>query len=195
MGTYEKKEVAPTPFSVADTVIRGPFWKRYQELVRTRVIPYQWEALNDRIPDAEPSHCVHNFRVASGREEGTFEGFVFQDSDLMKWIEAAAFSLMWHPDEKLEQTVDGVIEEICAAQQPDGYLNTYYIINGLDKRFTNLKDNHELYCLGHMLEAATAYYHATGKDRCCRPRSGMSIWWTACSAPGRGSCPAIRGMK
>jgi DUF1680 family protein len=88
---------------------------------------------------------------------------VFQDSDLAKWIEAAAYSLVWHPDADLERTLDETIAIICRAQQADGYLNTYYIINGLEKRFTNLKDNHELYCMGHYIEAAAAYYEAAGK--------------------------------
>jgi len=91
-------------------------------------------------------------------------GRVFQDSDFAKWLEAVAYSLMWHPDPALEQTADGAIQDIIAAQQSDGHLNTYYIINGLDKRFTNLRDDHELYCLGHMLEGAIAYQQATGKD-------------------------------
>ena len=60
------------------------------------------------------------------------------------------YSLMWHPDKELEATADEAIDIICAAQQPDGYLDTYYILNGLEKRFTNLMDHHELYCLGHM---------------------------------------------
>jgi DUF1680 family protein len=90
---------------------------------------------------------------------------VFQDSDIAKWIEAASYSLVWHPDPELEERLDGAIDIICNAQQEDGYLDTYYIINGLDKRFTNLKDNHELYCFGHFLEAAVAYYEATGKRK------------------------------
>jgi len=147
-----------------EVVITGKFWKAFVEKVRTQVIPYQWEALNDRIPDAEPSYAVRNFRVAAGKEKGEYGGRVFQDSDLAKWLEAVAYSLMWHPDPALEQTADGAIQDIVAAQQPDGYLNTYYIINGLEKRFTNLKENHELYCLGHMLEGAVAYFQATGKD-------------------------------
>ncbi|MBQ7064963.1 MAG: glycoside hydrolase family 127 protein [Firmicutes bacterium] len=141
------------------------FWGRYMEVVRTSMLPYQWEALNDRIADAEPSGCIHNFRVAAGLEQGEFYGKVFQDSDLAKWLEAASYSLMYHPDPKLEAQLDEVIGLIEAAQQPDGYLDTYYIINGLDKRFTNLRDNHELYCAGHMLEAAVAHYHATGKRK------------------------------
>ncbi len=139
------------------------FWKNYMELIRTRVIPYQWKALNDQIEGAEPSYSVQNFKIAAGQIKGEHGGPVFQDSDVYKWLEAVAYTLMWHPDEQLEKTADEMIELIRAAQQPDGYLDTYYILNGLDKRFTNLKDNHELYCLGHMIEAAVAYYQATGK--------------------------------
>lgn len=145
--------------------IEDNFWKKNMELVRNHVIPYQWDALNDKIEGAEPSHCIQNFRVAAGKEEGSFQGMVFQDSDVYKWLEAVSYSLMWAPDVELEATADQAIEIIGAAQQPDGYLDTYYILNGLDKRFTNLMDNHELYCFGHMVEAAVAYYKATGKRR------------------------------
>ena len=147
------------------TRIEDQFWSRTRETVRREGIPYQWRALNDQIPDAEPSYCMRNFRIAAGLEKGEHGGYVFQDSDVAKWIEGAAFSLRWHPDPALEATVDGAIEAVIAAQQPDGYLDTYYIINGLDKRWTNLKDNHELYCAGHLIEAAVAYYQVTGKRR------------------------------
>ncbi len=153
------------PLSPRKIRITDPFWANYMELVRTEVIPYQWEALNDRLPDTDPSYCLRNFRVASGMEKGEFGGCVFQDSDVYKWLEAVAYSLMAHPDAELEKLADETIDLICSAQQPDGYLDTYYIINGLDKRWTNLRDNHELYCLGHMTESAVAYYDATGKDK------------------------------
>lgn len=143
--------------------IQDDFWGSYMELARKNIIPYQWEALNDKIEDAEPSHCIKNFKIAAGLMEGSFGGCVFQDSDLAKWIEAASYSLVEHPDIALEQTLDEVTRLVVSAQQDDGYLNTYYIINGLDKRWTNVKDNHELYCAGHLLEAAVAYYYATGK--------------------------------
>lgn len=154
-----------TPVSLKDVDIKDRFWKGYMELVRNRVIPYQWDALNDRIKGADPSCCLQNFRVAAGREAGKFQGMVFQDSDVYKWLEAVAYSLMWHEDDRLEALADDAIELIGAAQQEDGYLNTYYIINGLEKRFTNLMNNHELYCCGHMIEAAVAYYKATGKRK------------------------------
>ena len=113
------------------TRIEDQFWSRTRETVRREGIPYQWRALNDQIPDAEPSYCMRNFRIAAGLEKGEHGGYVFQDSDVAKWIEGAAFSLRWHPDPALEATVDGAIEAVIAAQQPDGYLDTYYIINGL----------------------------------------------------------------
>lgn len=145
--------------------IDDPFWSKKRETVRTQMIPYQWKALNDQIEGAAPSHCIKNFKIAAGLEEGRFEGRVFQDSDVAKWLEAVGYSLSWHKDEELERTADEVIDIIAAAQQPDGYLDTYYIINGLDKRWTNLMNNHELYCAGHMIEAGIAYYEGTGKRK------------------------------
>lgn len=152
--------------------INDDFWNHYVSLVRNTVIPYQWEALNDRVPDAEPSHAIHNFRIAAGLETGEYHGWVFQDSDLAKWLEAVAYSLQQHPDAALEQTADETIDLIVQAQQSDGYLNTYYTIKEPGKRWTNLYECHELYCAGHMIEAAVAYFEATGKrkllDAMCR---------------------------
>ncbi len=149
--------------TLQQTRITDPFWFRVRETVRREGIPYQWKALNDEIPGAEPSRCMRNFRIAAGKIQGEHAGFVFQDSDIAKWIEGAAWSLRWHPDPELENIVDGAISEVVAAQQSDGYLDTYYIITGLDKRWTNLRDNHELYCAGHLIEAAVAYFQVTGK--------------------------------
>lgn len=145
--------------------INDEFWAPRRELVKREMIPYQWRALNDELEGTEPSGCLRNFRIAAGLEEGEFYGRVFQDSDLAKWIESAAFTLSYAADEALEKTVDEVIELLAAAQQKDGYLNTYYIINGLEKRFTNVMYHHELYCCGHFIEAAVAYWKATGKRR------------------------------
>ena len=145
--------------------INDAFWSKYDALIRDVVIPYQRDALNDNVADADPSGAIRNFRIAAGEEEGEFYGMVFQDSDVAKWLEAVAYSLENHPDPELEKEADEVIDLIGRAQQPDGYLNTYYIINGLEDRWTNLKECHELYCAGHMIEAAVAYYEATGKDK------------------------------
>ncbi len=137
----------------------------YIDLVRKEIIPYQWEALNDRLPDAEPSHSIRNFKIAAGEEKGTFEGAVFQDSDVAKWLEAVAYSLETHPDSKLEQIADETVDLIGRAQRPDGYLNTYYILKAPHERWHNLKEGHELYVAGHMIEAAVAYSRATGKNK------------------------------
>lgn len=152
------------PLGIDKYNIQDCFWKYKMEIVREKMIPYQWRALNDEIKDAVPSHCIKNFKIAAGLEEGNFEGCVFQDSDLAKWIEAVGYTLIWHEDHKLEETADEIISIISKAQRPDGYLDTYYIINGLENRWTNVMDNHELYCAGHMIEAGIAYYLGTGKS-------------------------------
>ncbi|GLV14900.1 hypothetical protein Heshes_25840 [Alicyclobacillus hesperidum] len=145
--------------------LASPFWSAYQELVRTVVIPYQYDILNDRIVGVEPSGVVRNFRIAAGMDEGGFTGMVFQDSDVAKWLEAVGYALRSHRDPELERVADEVIDIIVAAQQPDGYLNTYFTIAAPEKRWTNLMECHELYCAGHMLEAAVAYFVATGKRK------------------------------
>ena len=135
------------------------------KLVRKEVIPYQWQALNDELPDTEPSHAVENFKIAAGRSEGEFQGMVFQDSDVAKWLEAVAYQLTVNSDPELEKRADEVIDLIGEAQQEDGYLNTYFIVKEPEMKWKNLAECHELYCAGHLIEAAVAYYKATGKDK------------------------------
>lgn len=143
--------------------IDDPFWNQRIKLVREKIIPYQWDALNDNIPDASPSHAVENFKLAAGVASGEFHGMVFQDSDVAKWIEAASYSLIHYPDANLEQTIDELAELIGKAQQEDGYLNTYFTVAKPEKRWNDFSHGHELYCAGHMIEAAVAYFHATRK--------------------------------
>lgn len=145
--------------------IRDAFWSKHVNLVRNVVIPYQWEAMNDRIPDAESSHCLENFRIAAGHAEGEFYGAVFQDTDVAKWLEAVGFSLASYPDAELEKTADEVIDLIAAAQCEDGYINTYFTIKAPEKRWKNLCEGHELYTAGHLIEAAVSYYQGTGKRK------------------------------
>lgn len=145
--------------------IHDGFWSKHVDLVRNVIIPYQWEAMNDRIPDAESSHCLENFRIAAGRAKGEFYGAVFQDTDAAKWLEAVGFSLACYPDAGLEETADEVIDLIAEAQQADGYINTYFTIKEPNGRWTNLREGHELYTAGHLMEAAAAYYQATGKRK------------------------------
>lgn len=153
-----------------DFKISDPFFGRYEKLVREVVIPYQEKALRDEIPDAEKSHAIENFRQAAqllktGKCGGEFYGMVFQDSDVAKWLEAAAYSLALSPDGELERRCDEIIDLIGEAQQADGYLNTYFTVKSPEYRWTNLQEGHELYCAGHMMEAAVAYARSTGKTK------------------------------
>lgn len=151
--------------SVSEYQIQDPFWTNFIDLVRNVVVPYQWEALNDRIPGAEPSRAIRNFKIAAGEEQGDYYGMVFQDSDVAKWLEAVGYLLTSNRNPELEEIADSVIDTISKAQQEDGYLNTYYTLKEPGKRWTNLAECHELYCAGHMIEAAVSYYQATGKRK------------------------------
>lgn len=159
--TVEKiREVGSSRVTISDS-----FWRPMQEKVIDVVIPFQEKVLNDEIPEVEKSHAIENFRIAAGLAQGEFYGMVFQDSDVAKWLEGAAYSLIVKPDAELEARMDAIIEIIEKAQQPDGYLDTYFIIKEPEHRWQNLHECHELYCAGHMMEAAAAYYEATGKEK------------------------------
>ena len=144
--------------------INDPFWSKHVDLVRNAIIPYQWDAITDQVPDAAPSHSLQNFKIAAGLEEGEFYGMPFQDTDVAKWLEAVGYTLGCYPDPELEARADGVIDIIEKAQREDGYLDTYYMDHP-ELRWTNLKEAHELYTAGHMMEAAVAYYEGTGKRK------------------------------
>lgn len=219
------KEIS-MPLDLKQIRVTDAFWHREQELVRTQVIPYQWEALNDRVEGAAPSYCMRNFKVAGRmmreqREKGPtyvapaytfrgfealpqdpahpdedkFYGFVFQDTDFSKWIEAVGYSLMQHPDPELEKTADEAIDIVCAAQSENGYLDTYYIINGMDRVFSNLRDHHELYCLGHLVEGAVAYYQATGKDKLLCAAEKFADYCCQVFGPEPGQCKGYPGHE
>ncbi len=153
------KEIALKKIHIEDS-----FWSSRQKLITDVVLPYQEKILSDEIPEIEKSHAFANFKIAAGMEKGEFYGMVFQDSDVAKWLEAVAYSLSIKVDKELEKRADQVIDTIVKAQQPDGYLNTYFTIKDPEHRWTNLHECHELYCAGHMMEAAVAYFETTGKN-------------------------------
>lgn len=151
---------------VKNTRILDEWFGHYLNLVREVVVPYQWQALNDEVPGTEPSHSIRNFKMAGNKLAGEtvtepFQGFVFQDSDLYKWLEAVAYLLASEWDENLFNQAEYAISLIGKAQEEDGYINTYFSLENPDKRWKNLCDCHELYCAGHMFEAAVAYTKAT----------------------------------
>lgn len=153
------------------------FIKKYQEIVHNTVLPYQYDILWDKIAGIEKSHVIKNFinaaKVLRGEEvRDGFYGMVFQDSDAYKWLEAAAYVLATNSDKALEKQADELIDLIADAQDTDGYLNTYFTIKDADKRWLNLLEGHELYCSGHMIEAACAYYEAINRFA---PRQMLSV--------------------
>lgn len=153
------------PVDLSDITITDSLFQAYVENVYKIIIPHQWRILNDQLEDAEPTHCIENFRIAAGEKQGTREGVVFQDTDVYKWLEAVSYCLMNGKGIEYENLADNVIDLIGKAQEPDGYLNTYFTVNAPEKKWTNLVEGHELYTSGHMIEAAVAYYRATGKNK------------------------------
>jgi uncharacterized protein len=147
--------------------IEGGLWHSYRVLVRDKVIPYQWKAMNDEIPGAPKSHSVENFRIAAGVRNGAHEGMVFQDSDLAKWLEAAGNLLADDPtgNPELRAWVDEAVDLIALAQQPDGYVNTYFTVKEPDRKWKNLREAHEMYTAGHLIEAGVSLYKGSGNQK------------------------------
>jgi uncharacterized protein len=155
----------PVPFN--SVKVDGPFWKPRFETNRDVTVWYDFDR-------CEETGRIANFARAGGLEKGPFQGIPFNDSDVYKVVEGAAYILAQEPNEKLEKYTDSVIAKMAAAQEPDGYLYTARTIGNEktakkfkkflgDRRWSRLDFGHELYNVGHMYEAAAAYYQATGK--------------------------------
>ena len=138
--------------------ITDNFWKPKIDKVATKTLAaciYQTETVTPRI---------RNFEKVARKKGEKHEGIYYDDSDVYKALEAMAYSLKTHPDSALENKADEWIDKIAAAQQPDGYLDTYYTLGDISKRWTDI-EKHEDYCAGHLIEAAVAYYNTTGKRK------------------------------
>src|ERR1051325_994952 len=144
----------PVPFT--DVKLTDNFWLPRQETNRLASIPVNLENL-------EKAGNLEDLRLAAQKATTGFKGPVFMDSDVYKALEAASYSLATHRDPALEKQLDEIIATVAAAQQPDGYLDSYFIVKEPSKRWTNLRDWHELYCAGHLIEGAVAHFQATGK--------------------------------
>jgi hypothetical protein len=110
----------------------------------------------------EQNGILDNFRRVSGRKDVARRGPLYTDSDVYKWLEAVAFVLQGGDQPELRKSAEAVIDDIVAAQEPSGYLNTYFTREHLAERHTNMRGGHELYCLGHLIQAGIAWYRATG---------------------------------
>ena len=153
--------IRPTPFT--DVEIRGDFWAKRIKTNRDVTVRYDFQK-------CEETGRIANFVAAAGVKPGDFQGIFFNDSDVFKVIEGAAYCLVGQQDAKLDQYLDDLIEKIAAAQEEDGYLYTArsigdpdYDFPGRQARWSHLASGHELYNVGHMYEAAVAHWQATGK--------------------------------
>jgi uncharacterized protein len=145
----------PLPLDAVD--LSDEFWEPRRRINREVTLPSQYRHL-------EETGRLDNFRRASGKTGGEYQGIYFNDSDVYKWLEAASWSLATDPDPGLEQMVDVAITEVEDAQRPDGYLNTYFTFERATQRWTDF-DLHEMYCAGHLFQAAVAHFRATGSER------------------------------
>lgn len=153
------------PIRFVDVRLEGDFWRERLDTVLERTIPSQHKKLGefgllDSLKLPQPPPPLRFPRHANG-----FTVQVFWDSDIGKWIEAASYALSHRRDADIEAKIEAVIDDFERAQAPDGYLNCWYLGREPEKRWSNLRDNHELYNAGHMLEGAIAYFETTGRRR------------------------------
>jgi hypothetical protein len=158
-------ERAYTAVPFADIRITSPFWRERLETVLDRTIPSQHAKLEEygmleslKLPQPPPP-----LRIPRNSHGTTMQ--IFWDSDIGKWIEAASYALAHRRDPDIEAKIDAIVDDLARAQSPDGYLNCWYNGREPEKRWTNLRDNHELYNAGHLLEGAIAYFRATGRRK------------------------------
>lgn len=154
------------------------FWRPKLEKVSTVTIPVCIDQTEVKTPR------IRNFEIAAGKRKGKFEGIFYDDSDVFKALEAIAYSLKNHPDAAREKKADEWIDLIAAAQLPDGYINTYYTLQFLDKRWTDMS-MHEDYNGGHLIEAAVAYFDATGKRKLLDVAIRFADHFDALFGPGK----------
>ncbi|KAK0375967.1 hypothetical protein CLIM01_06647 [Colletotrichum limetticola] len=135
--------------------VTSPFWAKFQRCVRESTVPSiikaqktegHWDCLTWKKGHRPQPHA-------------------FWDSDIYKTTEAACNFLLMHPNEDMLRVVEETVDMIRNAQHPDGYINSFYTVRGLENRWTNLRDLHELYCLGHLYEATVAYETLTKSGR------------------------------
>lgn len=144
-------------FKERKTKITSDFWQRYRKLMANSSIPFQWDMINDNKKiiisndafaaegTADKSHAIANLKIAAGREKGKFFGMDFQDTDVYKWLESAAYVLSYAPNKKLREETDSVVDLIADAQENDGYLSTMFQIEMPERKFKRLQQSHELY--------------------------------------------------
>ena len=165
------------------TRLSGGFWGRRQATNRHVTLRHGYRML-------EQAGNFNNLRLVVGQGEGQYRGYVFQDSDVYKWLEAVSLELARGVDAELSTLADRAIDLIASVQMPDGYINSYYQLHKPDQRWTNLDHDHEMYCGGHLIEAGIAHRRATGRTGLLNIARRFADHLDAIFGPGRrpGAC-------
>ncbi|HIE08348.1 MAG TPA: glycoside hydrolase family 127 protein [Armatimonadetes bacterium] len=159
-------------------IVKDSFWGKRLRILRENTIPSQFRLLSE-------TGRIDNFRYAAGKlKESRGLGFLAPDSDVYKWLEAACWCLAYDPDPEIERLVNTVVPEIADAQDEDGYLYTLFAFRK-GERWKNLRDRHELYCAGHLFQAAVAHHRATGRDDLLRVAVRLADHIDSVFGPGR----------
>ena len=147
--------VSVQPVPIEAVRIGSGFWRGWLDRLYEVTLPSQHA-------QCEATGRLDNIRRVSGRVDAPFRGRYYDESDVYKWLEAASWALVGRQDPALRAMVDALVDDIAAAQQPDGYLHTYFALERADQRYTDLINKHELYCAGHLIQAGIAHRRATG---------------------------------
>lgn len=136
--------------------VTDPFWRRWQETVRDTTLEIEYQQCSQ-------TGRIENFARAARGEKGSFQGRYYNDSDVYKWIEAASHTIAaLGPSAAIERRLAEAIEKVAAAQMADGYLDTYFQLQHPELRWKSIAAMHEMYCAGHLIEAAVSHFQATG---------------------------------
>jgi DUF1680 family protein len=156
INNAESPNVVFRSIDMGDCLWTEGFWADRFHTCEESMVPYMGEVLCGDV-----GHSLNNFKIAAGLKEGEHKGFKWHDGDFYKYMEAATYVYSQNGDKEILKTLDGYIEIIAQAQQPDGYIQTHVTINGLE-RFGN-RQYHEMYNAGHMMTSACVHYRITGQ--------------------------------
>ena len=177
-NTTESPAAAWRTLEGGGAIIEGGLWARRQQINRDAALPHGYRML-------EVAGNLENLRIAAGASTGRYQGPVFMDSDVYKWIEAAAFEHARQPGDWLRSHMTSAIDVVAAAQGADGYVNSHYQVAEPDRRWTDFAQGHELYCAGHLFQAAVAHRRATGEDRLLRVAVRFAEYLDGTFGPGK----------
>jgi DUF1680 family protein len=171
------------PLEIKNVLITGGFWQERQEINRRVSLKHGFDMLIK-------AGNINNLKLAAGMETGEFKGRNFSDETVYKWLEAVAWELNRSGDKELKELADGVILIIQAAQQENGYLDSYYQVVEPDQKFADLDHSHELYCAGFLLQAAVAFERGLGDERLLKVACRLADNLDAVFGPGKreGTC-------